>query len=195
VEQTLRILHLEDDPLDTELVRGQLQKAGLAVQIERADTLEGFRRALGCGRYEIVLSDFAMPRLDPMEAIRLAKQHCPELPFIFLSGTLGEEQAIETLKLGATDYVLKQRAERLVPAIRRALHEAEELSRRKHAEEALRESEERFRTLADNIAQLAWMTDEKGSIVWYNQRWFEYTGSTFEQTKGEMWSGLLHPDD
>jgi signal transduction histidine kinase len=134
----LRILHLEDDPIDAEMVVDLLREEGLEVESDRVDTLEEFKKQLQSGTHALILSDYTIPGVDAFETLRLARQLRPDLPFVFLSGTLGEDVAIEALKMGATDYVLKQRIGRLGPAVRRALKEAEEQFRRKEAEEALR---------------------------------------------------------
>ncbi len=137
---TLRILHLEDDPRDTELACELLRADGLEPQIDRVSNMAAFRAALEHGAsYALILSDYSLPGTDPIEAIRLAKQLYPDLPFVFLSGTMGEDTAIESLKLGADDYVLKQNIGRLGPAVRRALAESDEQTRRKRAEEELRQ--------------------------------------------------------
>lgn len=138
MESVLRILHLEDDLLDSELVEVLLRKERLTAEIDRVETLGEFQEALGRQTYSLILSDYTVPGTDPMDALRLARQMRPEIPFLFLSGTLGEDLAIEMLKQGASDYVLKQRIARLVPAVRRALQEAEEQARRKQAEEDLK---------------------------------------------------------
>ena len=148
--QPLRILHLEDDPLDTELVHNLLHAEGLPARIERVDTLAAFQNALEHECYALILSDYTLPGTDPMEALVLARRLCPHVPFIFLSGTMGEDTAIESLKKGASDYVLKQRLARLAPAVRRALAEAEEQVCRQRAEEALRELNA---TLESKVAQ------------------------------------------
>ncbi len=135
MEQFLRILNLEDDPLDSELASELLNSEGLTVSIDRVDTLAGFKEALERGSYALILSDYAVPGMDSMDALRLARRIRPEVPFIFLSGTLGEEQALETIKAGASDYVLKQRIARLAPAVRRAIQEAEERTRLKQTVE------------------------------------------------------------
>jgi signal transduction histidine kinase len=134
----LRILHLEDDALDAEMVLDLLRQEGLEVESDRVDTVADFKEHLQAGGHALILSDYTMPGVDAFETLRLARQVRPEVPFVFLSGTLGEDVAIEALKMGATDYVLKQRIGRLGPAVRRALREAEAQSRRKAAEEALR---------------------------------------------------------
>ncbi|HWH70512.1 MAG TPA: PAS domain S-box protein, partial [Candidatus Sulfotelmatobacter sp.] len=130
----MKILHMEDDPLASETVGAVLRRDGLAVEMDRVETMAEFQQALEQKPYELVLSDFTIPGVDSLEALRWARQRRPEVPFIFVSGTIGEDQAIETLKLGASDYVLKQRLARLTPAVRRALEEAQEQSRRKQAQ-------------------------------------------------------------
>src|SRR5204863_7806054 len=96
----------------------------------------------------LILSDYSLPSFDGHDALDIARQKCPETPFIFVTGTMGEEVAIETLKSGATDYVLKTRLSRLIPAVNRALREAQERAQHRRAEEQLRESHERLRALS-----------------------------------------------
>ena len=155
----LRILHLEDEQLDSELALETLCSAGIAAHLDRVDTLADLTAALVRGGYSLVLSDYTIPGTDPLEALRLSRQMRPGMPFIFLSGTIGEERATQVLKLGASDYVLKQRMEQLPEVVRRAIGEAKEASRRRRAEEALRRSEERLR-LSQEVAQL-------GSFEWH----------------------------
>ena len=106
MEPTLRILNLEDDALDTELALTLLRKDGLAAEIDRVDTHAGFEEALRRDGYGLIVADYSVPGMDAVEALRLAREVRPEVPFVFLSGALGEETAIELLKLGASDYVL-----------------------------------------------------------------------------------------
>jgi phosphoserine phosphatase RsbU/P len=137
----LRILHLEDDPLDGELVQTALVAEGIDCDVERVADEEQFVLALAEGTFDLVLADFALPGFDGMGALAIVRERYPALPFVFVSGRLGEEAAIESLKSGATDYVLKNRLTRLGPAVRRALGEAEERAELKRAEAALRKSE------------------------------------------------------
>jgi PAS domain S-box-containing protein len=137
----LRILHLEDDPKDTDLVQATLEAEGIACNLTRVETQADFSASLRQGGFDLIFADYTLPSFDGMSALKIAKEISPEVPFIFLSGTLGEEVAIEALKLGATDYVFKLRLSRLVPSVHRALREAEDKILRKRAEEALRRSE------------------------------------------------------
>ncbi len=155
----LRILYLEDDPLDVELVEATLQRGGVDFAAVHVRTAEQYRNALAQGGYDVILLDYALPGYDGLSALALARRTLPDTPAIMISGTIGEETAIESLHCGATDYVLKQRLSRLVPALKRALRESEELQRRRGAERALRQSEERFRQLAENIREVFWLTD------------------------------------
>ncbi len=148
----LRILNLEDNPLDTELMHATLSEGGVECQLTQVQTRADFAAALESGDFDLVLADYSLPSFDGLSALKAAQEVLSEVPFILVSGTLGEERAIEALKSGATDYVLKQRLERLVPAVRRAVREAEERTERMRAEEALRESEERFRATFEQAA-------------------------------------------
>jgi len=138
----LRILHLEDEAHDQELVRATFEAEGLACRIQAVATREAFVAALEKADFDLVLSDYALPSFDGLSALRLTREKSPDVPLIFLSGTLGEEAAIEAVRSGATDYVLKQRMARLVPAVRRAMSEAQTLHTRRQAEESLRRERE-----------------------------------------------------
>ena len=135
----LRILLLEDSLLDTELIQAYLTNGGIDCELVRVETRIDFQTALETHSFALILCDYSLPAFDGIAALAMAQATCPDVPFIFVSATLGEELAIETLKSGATDYVLKQRLERLVPAVKRALREMEERVERKRAETALRE--------------------------------------------------------
>src|SRR5947208_5036278 len=144
----IRILLLEDSATDAELVRYALRQGGLAFSLEHVDNKTNYTNRLDKAAPDLILSDFSLPSLDGYAALAIAREKCPDVPFIFVTGTLGEEVAIETLKKGATDYVLKTRLSRLVPSIHRALREARERAERKRAERQLRESHEQLRALS-----------------------------------------------
>ena len=141
----LNILSLEDSILDFELIRHQLINAGLNFNIDRVDTEKDFSAHIRENNYDIILADFNLPGYDSFGALYLCNEVCPDVPFICVSGSIGEEKAIELLKLGAVDYVIKDRPERLPFAIKRALEEAEERKNLKIAEDALLQSERNFR--------------------------------------------------
>ncbi|MCP6760522.1 MAG: ATP-binding protein [Fischerella sp. CENA71] len=147
----MRILLLEDSWADAELIGAALAKSKINCELVRVETRADFIEALKTETLDLILADYALPSFDGFSALELARAICPEVPFIIISGILGEERAIETLKSGATDYVLKQRLERLVPAVERALREAEERKLLKQAEAELRKSEELFRTSVETI--------------------------------------------
>ena len=131
----VRLLFVEDSPLDAELIVLALKRGGVEVVVEQVADAAGFEAALERGGYDLILSDYQLPGFDGLAALALARRHAPETPFIFVSGVLGEERAVETLKEGAVDYVLKQRLTRLPSAVRRALDEARERRERREAEE------------------------------------------------------------
>ena len=141
----LRLLQLEDNPVDAELITTTLMEGDIPCQSQLVDTRQAFMAALKEGRMDLILADYSIPGFDGMTALGLARQHCPDVPFLFVSATIGEELAIDAMHQGATDYVLKQRLGRLVPSVQRALRELNDRAERKRAEEALRQSEKQFR--------------------------------------------------
>ena len=174
--QSLRILHLEDDPLDAELVRATLTREGIECTILVVDTRESFNAALKKGDLDLILADFALPDFDGMTALAIAREDSPDLPFIFVSGRLGEETAIESLKNGATDYVLKNRLVRLAPAVKRALDELKQRVERRKVEEALaqayidiRERAENYQSLFNSIRDVIVVSDHDRKVLNVNQ--------------------------
>jgi signal transduction histidine kinase/ActR/RegA family two-component response regulator len=145
VKTPLRILQLEDNPVDAELILTTLIEGDIPCQSQLVDTRQAFVAALKEGRMDLILADYSIPGFDGMTALILARQHCPDVPFLFVSATIGEELAIDAMHQGATDYVLKQRLGRLVPSVQRALRELDDRAERRRAEEALRQSEKQFR--------------------------------------------------
>jgi DNA-binding NtrC family response regulator len=125
----VRVLFVEDSEADVELALLALRRDGFEVSWQRVESEAGLRRAVSDSPPEVILSDFAMPAYTGMDALRLARELAPTTPFIFVSGTIGEEQAIDAIRQGATDYVLKNNLRRLSTAVRRALSEAEERRR------------------------------------------------------------------
>jgi signal transduction histidine kinase len=148
VKNEIHILMLEDDATDAELTRFALRKGGLNFSMSRVETRADYIAELEQRPPALILSDYSLPGFNGHDALALAQEKRPETPFIFVTGTMGEEVAIETLKSGATDYVLKTRLSRLIPAVHRALREARERAERRHAQEKLRQSHEQLRALS-----------------------------------------------
>src|ERR1035437_5734117 len=134
MKSPLHILHLEDDPNDAALVQSTLAAEGIACVTTCVQSHDDFVAALEHGGIDLILSDFTLPAFDGLSAIATVRARWPDLPVILVSGTLGEELAIDSLKSGATDYVLKGRLSRLVPAVRRAMQEVEERAERRRLE-------------------------------------------------------------
>ncbi len=139
MKSPLRILHLEDNPNDAELIQATLESEGIVSHVTRVETQTDFFASIEQGGFDLILTDYTLPSFDGLSALKIALEKCPDVPFIFVSGTLGEEVAIEALKIGATDYILKQRLSRIVPSVHRALREAKERGERKRAEALLAE--------------------------------------------------------
>jgi PAS domain S-box-containing protein len=180
------VLHLEDSPRDAELVRDRLHQAGMACELQVASDRAEYEAALARTCFDLILSDYGLPDYDGMAALALARVKQPEVPFILISGTLGEEQAVDCVLRGATDYVLKQRPDRLVPAVLRALAEAEEQRLRRQAEEALRSSEERYRHLFESMEQGVVYQAADGRIVSANPAAERILGLTLDQMMGRV---------
>jgi len=144
VERAIRVLYLEDEDNDAELVAAALASERIACDITRVTNERDFRAALQEGDFDLILADYALPTFDGVAALAIARKEVPHVPFIILSGTLGEELAIETLKTGATDYVLKDRLSRLGPSVKRALREAAGERERRDAETALKDNQKRL---------------------------------------------------
>ena len=151
----LRILSLEDDARAVELIEAALDSDGVEYELVHVETEQAFVAALRREVFDVILADYALPGFDGLTALSLTRTHAPEVPFIFVSGMLGEEVAIESLKVGATDYVLKHRLSRLPPAVRRALSETAQRKERRQAEEALRQSEASLRRHREQLRKLA----------------------------------------
>jgi PAS domain S-box-containing protein len=182
MNQPLHILHLEDNPADSELVRDQLAHAGIVAEVSLATSREEFLAQLGKGKWDMVLADYRLPNFTGLDALKIVRDKFPTLPFILLSGTIGELAAIESLKAGATDYVLKQNRERLPSSIRRAEAEADERARRELAEADLRQSEKQYRILFQGNPHPMWVFDlETLAILEVNEVAMHHYGFSREE--------------
>jgi len=192
----LQILSIEDDPKDTELIQDLLETEGILCEVTRVDTEASLRDFLKQGGVDLILADYSLPSFDGVSALKLAIKICPDVPFIFVSGTLGEEVATEALKIGATDYVLKTSLSRLVPSVQRALREATQKAERKRAEEALRQSETYLAEAQrlSHTGSFGWKPST-GGIIWSDEtfRIFQYDRTTTPSV--EVILQRVHPDD
>src|SRR5574341_1888023 len=141
MRRPLRVLIIEDSEDDTELLLRELRRGGYEVEFERVETADSLRSALTQKMWDLILSDYTMPQFRAPQALEVLKASGLDLPFIIISGTIGEETAVTALKAGANDFLIKGKFARLGPAIERELREAETRRERKRAEEALREKE------------------------------------------------------
>ena len=185
----MKILHLEDNAEDAELVRELILEEWADCEITLVSTRFAFVGELQMGHYDLILSDFALSSLNGLEALQLAKERVPNTPFIFLSGTIGEDRAIEALQSGAADYVLKDRMKRLITAIGRAMRESAERKKR-------REAEERIRELADFLNQAreaVIVTDLDGRITFWNQGAERLSGWSSTEALEKTCDALLGP--
>jgi PAS domain S-box-containing protein len=160
------ILFLEDNLRDRELATEALADEGLLCEFTYAQTQVEFEQALARGKFDLILSDFTLPSFDGAKALALAHQARPEVPFVFVSGTIGEERAVQSLRSGATDYLLKGHLERLAPMVRRVLREARSQCQQRLAEEAMRTSEHKYRHLFESLSDAAFLIcEETGKII------------------------------
>ncbi|WP_435019158.1 response regulator [Tundrisphaera sp. TA3] len=190
------ILHLEDSVLDAELVCKCLRKDDLKFEYSRVDGRDEFIAALETHRHSVILADHSLPSFDGLSALELARKLTPDTPFLFVSGVLGEEVAIEMLKRGATDYVLKQRLDRLGPAVRRALTEASERAERRRAEVELLERERMHRLILDSVKDYAIMTmDTEGRLTSWNSGATNVLGYRESEILGQPHSILFTAED
>lgn len=202
MSRSLRILHLEDDPMDAELVQMTLVSEGIECEVQVVSRREEFQVAIERGGIDLILADFALPSFDGMSALGLVRALHPDLPFVFVSGKLGEEAAIESLKSGATDYVLKSRLSRLAPAVQRALTEAKEHAKQRRTEQALErayaEIEKRaedYRNLFSSIRDVIVVADQGRRILHVNQPALRETFGYEVEEVVDRSAGILYADE
>jgi hypothetical protein len=168
VPAPISILLLEDTDVDAELMERQLTRAGVQRVVRRVADEPSFREALRTGRFDVILADYHLPLFDGMTALRIARAERPEIPFIFVSGSIGEERAISALREGATDYILKDRPSRLPAAIARALEEKQDLARRIEAERALRDLSRTNALILQHASEGILALDRSGALMFAN---------------------------
>ncbi|MFB2772059.1 PAS domain S-box protein [Pelatocladus sp. BLCC-F211] len=195
----LRVLILEDSEDDTLLTLRELRRGGYTVDYVRVDTSSAMQEVLEQQTWDIVIADYNMPAFTAPEALKFLQSRKLDLPFIIVSGTIGEDIAVAAMKAGAHDYLIKGNLTRLVPAVERELREAQERYKQQITEQALQESEERFRQLAENITEMVfWMADPKERQLLYVSPAYETIwGRTCESLDANfmIWLEAIHPQD
>jgi len=195
--QPLGVLIVEDSPDDADLLVRQLRQAGFDPQWRRVETEPDFLAHLRDG-LDVVLCDYRMPRFSGLRALKLLKETGLEIPFILLSGTIGEEIAVKAMKLGAADYLMKDRLVRLGTAVTQAVAVSRSLRERQLADLALRESEARFRQLAENINEVFWITDPtRAQVLYVSPAYEKIWGRACDQLYAtpHPWPDAIHPED
>lgn len=190
-----RVLMLEDNPHDAELIEHQLRKTLLDVTVTRVESEAAFRRELVASPLDLILADYNLPGFDGMIAFRIARDLAPEIPFMFVSGSIGEERAIEALREGAADYILKDRPARLAAAVTRALAERHERQVRERMQQSLRLSEQRFYLSSQATRDVIRDHDLQTDRVWMNQALETEWGYAVEDVDSNWWIDRIHPDD
>ena len=199
-----RVLLVEDTESDAKLIALELRKAWPHLEITRVDTAHAMRAALGGVAWEIVLSDWSMPEFSAPAALAVLREKNLDLPFIIVSGTIGEEHAVEAMRAGAHDFVLKDKLGRLIPAIERALRDGEEGAARRHAEDALLQTEAALRASEARTSRLLkasrvglWDWDLATQAAYFSPEWKAQLGYADDElpNRFEEWSTRVHPSD
>ncbi|MFW7379040.1 MAG: response regulator [Oligoflexus sp.] len=194
-DQPLRILLIEDSEDDGILMLAELKAAGLNLVSKRVEDEAGLRAALQEQTWNIILTDYTMPRFNALQALSIIKEMQLDTPCIVVSGTIGEETAVTAMKAGAVDYFMKGRLQRLPSAMERHLAEHKMRQEKKRAFEKMRVIERRFQIMADCAPVLIWMSDATTNSTFFNKGWLDFTGRSLEEEYGKGWTKSLHPDD
>lgn len=196
-QSPIRILMLEDTPSDVELALRELRRSGLEFAFEHVETLDAFQAALDNFHPDVILADYNLAGFDGVDALRLSRTRPSPPPFIFVSGSIGEERAVEAVREGATDYVMKDRLARLPMAVVRAIETKERMALEHEAQQALQASEERFRLAARATSDGVWDWDIVEDQVWLSEPYRSIFGYADlpELVPGQWWAERIHPDD
>jgi len=197
-QRAIRVLMLEDVATDAELCERELRRGPFTPICHTVDTREAFDQALDQFRPDVILSDFTLPAFNGMDALELARAKVPEVPFIFVSGTIGEDRAVEALRCGATDYVLKERLRRLVAVVIRAIEEAEQRAARRGAELELASTRNRLDAIVTSLVDVVWSESVSPRETLYvsaaTEAIYQRAPAEFYST-ADLWLEVIHPDD
>ena len=195
MEKPLRILHLEDDPDFVALVSDMLKEEGLSAEMTSTQSFQDFISALRGNAFDLILADYSLPTCNGLQALHAVREKDPNTPFVLISGTIGEHAAIECLRCGATDYVLKNKLERLAPTVRRAVKEAEERTHRKRAETELIRREKYFRTLTEHSLDVLTILNAEGLFLYNSPSLKTVLGYEPKDVAGQSAFALVHSED
>jgi len=196
MEITLRILIIEDNETDAELVLRQISRSGFNIAFERVETMQQMKDALSNEAWDLIISDYNLPQFDANGALNLLKETGFDIPFIVVSGNIGEETAVSLMKAGANDYLMKDNLARLGPAIQRELDDVKNRLDRKKAEELLRESENKYRKIFESVQDVFYQIDASGKIIEISPSIIRYSGYSREELIGRHTEDLyFNPHD
>ena len=194
----LRVLIVEDNADDAELVLNQLRRAGFVPECQRVETAHDYVRSLDT-EPDIILADASLPQFDGLRALDLLQQRDLDIPFLLVTGSIGEDLAVDAIKRGASDYLLKDRLARLGEAVRNALDRKRQRQESARATEAMRQSEERYRLVSEITSDYAYslFVEKDGVLVceWITDAFTRITGLTLDEVNRRGWKSLCHPDD
>ncbi|MDX2271717.1 MAG: ATP-binding protein [Cyanobacteriota bacterium] len=191
----LRVLLVEDNEDDALLILRELRRGGYILGYQRVETPPEMLAALQQQTWDLVIADYTLPQFSAPAALALLQVESLDLPFVVISGTMGEDQAVAAMKAGAHDYLMKSNLARLLPAVEREMRDASERRRRRQAEYALQQSERRFRTLIENASDLVMLIDATGLFYYVSPSTERILGVTGEQLLGRSLFDWIHPDD
>lgn len=191
----LRALMVEDSEDDALLLVNELESGGYQVTHQRVDTADAMRRALDGERWSLIIADYSMPHFSALAALTVYQDTGLDLPFIIVSGAIGEETAVAMMKAGAHDYIMKDNLTRFLPAVERELRDAEARRARRFAEEALHKSEERYRFLYESQPTMYFTVDADGVVLSANPFGAERLGYSVAELIGRPVLDVFHDDD